>query len=241
MEYCTNMLNVHGVSVPLAPDDVSPVIWEALTSSSYEAKEAKWVSRAVRQNDRVLELGSGLGVITSLIARVPGVQVWAFEANPVTAALAHRVIAANDIANVVLQHGLLTAGIPQSYSFYIRKDLWMSSMDINQGPYERKISITSQNIDDFIETYAINVLVMDIEGAERDLLGNAALIGIERIFLELHDHLYGLSGVRDITMALASKGFSYDPRGSNGPCVLFAKDDGAREYEAELEKFDCVG
>ncbi len=76
---------------------------------------------------------------------------------------------------------------------------------------------------------------MDIEGAERDLLRDAKLKGVERIFVELHDHLYGLSGVRDITQALAEKGFAYDPRGSRGPCVLFAKDDGPREYDPDVD------
>jgi hypothetical protein len=133
------------------------------------------------------------------------------------------VIAANEIHNVVLNQGILTAGQPRSHAFYVRQDLWMSSMDETQGPYQSCIELPSANIDDFITAHAINVLVMDIEGAERDLLCNAELAGIERIFLELHDHLYGLAGIRDITQALTGKGFAYDPRGSQGPCVLFAK------------------
>jgi hypothetical protein len=67
---------------------------------------------------------------------------------------------------------------------------------------------------------------------------HAELRGIERIFLELHDHLYGLAGIRDITHALAAKGYAYDPRGSRGPCVLFTKDDGPRKY-VEMEADDA--
>jgi len=227
------VLNVHGVVVPIEPGEVSPVIWQALSSGSYEAKEARTIKKAVKASDRVLELGSGIGIITSLIARISDVAVWAFEANPATASLARRVLDANGHDNVVLSQGILSAGETGTFRFYVRKDLWMSSMDENQGPYESTISITSTNIDQFIADHGINVLVMDIEGAERDLLKQAELPGVERIFLELHDHLYGLAGIRDITHALAEKGFAYDPRGSHGPCVLFAKDDGAREYEPE--------
>ncbi|RUX74405.1 class I SAM-dependent methyltransferase, partial [Mesorhizobium sp. M2A.F.Ca.ET.040.01.1.1] len=97
-----SLMTVHGVKVPLRPDDVSPVIWQALDNETYEAKEAKWISRAVKPGDRVLELGSGIGIITSLIAQIPDVQVWAFEANPASAALAKRVVDANDLDNVVL-------------------------------------------------------------------------------------------------------------------------------------------
>jgi FkbM family methyltransferase len=223
-------LNIHGIEVPLASDEVSAVIWQALTSGSYEAKEARLVSKAIKPGDRVLELGAGIGIITAIIANIQGVSVWAFEANPSTAVLAKRVIDANCLNNVNFSQGLLKAGEPHTTQFYVRRDLWMSSMDENQGPYEKVIELTSVNIDSFIFRHNINTLVMDIEGAERDLLENAKLPGVERIFLELHDHLYGLSGIRDITHALAVRGYAYDPRGSQGPCVLFSKDDGKRNY-----------
>lgn len=226
---------MHGIILPLAQDEVSPVIWQALKDGSYEAKEARNVSRAVKPGDRVLELGSGIGVITSIIARIPDVSVFAFEANPSTARLAARILEANGATNVTFSQGLLTASDPATHSFYVRRDLWMSSMDENQGPYESRIEIGSANIDEFIQRHRINALVMDIEGAERDLLRDAKLEGVERIFVELHDHLYSLSGVRDITQALAQKGYAYDPRGSRGPCVLFAKDDGPREYDPDVD------
>ena len=226
-------VTLHGIKIPLSPDEVSPVIWQAIVSGRYEAKEAKWVFKAVKSSDRVLELGSGIGVITSLMATVADVQIWAFEANPSTADLARRVIDLNTTGNVSLSQGILTAGVPADHRFYVRKDLWMSSMDKEQGPYEREISLASANIDDFIAEHNINVLVMDIEGAERDLLQKADLKGVERIFLELHDHLYGLAGIRDMTQALAAKGYAYDPRGSYGPCVLFSKDEAVREYEED--------
>jgi FkbM family methyltransferase len=233
-EFGLDLLTIHGITIPLSRDEVSPIIWQSLTSGSYEAKEAKWVCKAVRPHDRVLELGTGIGVITSLIAKVPGVQVWSFEANPSTATLARRVIDANDLGNVVLIPGLLAAGEPRTSPFYVREDLWMSSMDKNQGPYQLEISLKSANIDEFISDHSINVLVMDIEGAEKDLLGRSELLGIQRVFLELHDHLYGLSGIREIMQALAVKGFAYDPRGSYGACVLFAKEHGLRAYEPEV-------
>lgn len=228
-----HILNVHGVKVPVEDGDISPVIWRALESGSYEAKEAKRVAAVVKPNDHVLELGSGLSVITTLISRIEGVKVWAVEANPATVALGQRVLAANDVNNVSLTQGLFTSGPASRHTFYVRKDLWMSSMDQDQGPYEQTITLSSSNIDDFITAHAINVLFMDIEGAEKDLLVGAELPGIQRIFIELHDHLYGLDGIRRITQALALRGFAYDPRASFGSCVLFAQDDGRREYQSE--------
>jgi FkbM family methyltransferase len=226
-------LTVHGIKVPISPADVSPEIWHALSSGTYEAKEARWVFKCVRPHDRVLELGTGLGILASLIAGIEGVHVWAFEASPSSVRLARRVIEANKLDNVILSQGILAAGPPREFVFYLRKDLWMSSIIEHQGPYDETLTITSANIDNFIAQHGIDVVVMDIEGAERDLLLHAQLPGVDRIFLELHDHLYGLAGVRDITRGLAAKGFGYDPRGSSGPCVLFSRSNEPREYEPE--------
>lgn len=226
-------LTVHGIKVPISPADVSPEIWRALSSGTYEAKEARWVFKCVQPNDRVLELGTGLGILASLIAGIEGVHVWAFEASPSSVRLARRVIEANKLDNITLSQGILAAGPPRDFVFYLRGDLWMSSIIEHQGPYDETLTITSANIDHFVSQHRIDVVVMDIEGAERDLLIHAELPGVDRIFLELHDHLYGLAGVREITRALAAKGFSYDPRGSSGPCVLFARGNEPREYQPE--------
>lgn len=226
-------VTVHGVKVPLAPSDVSPEVWIALSNGTYESKEARWVLKSVRPHDNVLELGTGIGVITCLIARIEGVHVWAFEANPSSVRLARRTFEANKLNNITLSQGILAAGPSQDLTFYLRKDLWMSSLLEHQGPYEETLTITSINIDHFISQHEINVIVMDIEGAERDLLMHSKLSGVDRIFLELHDHLYGLPGIRDITQALALKGFSYDPRGSSGHCVLFSRDNAPRQYQPD--------
>lgn len=230
-------LVVHGLEVPVSSDDVSPVIWKALQSGSYEGKEARWALRAARPDDRILELGAGIGVITSLLAGVPGAHVWAFEANPRAVTIARRVLAANRRPNVTLAEGIAAAGPPRDFVFYLRRDFWMSSLVEHQGDYETTMTIQSFDIDHFIAAQKIDLLVMDIEGGEHDLLTKAELPGVERLFLELHDHLYALAGIRDIMEALAAKGFGYDPRGSCGACVLFSRKlDEQREYHEEGEQ-----
>lgn len=227
-------LDVHGVQLPIDPAEVSSEIWSALTTGQYEANEARRVRRAIQPNDRVLELGAGLGVITSIIASVDGVRVWSFEADPRTARLAQRVIDLNCGDNVTLTNGILAAGPPVKVEFFQRSDFWMSSRFAEQGPYEQVVQVPSSDVDAFLDAHDINVLVMDIEGSELELVQHAKLAGVERIFLELHDHLYGLAGVQAISDALARKGLIYDPRGSSGPCVLYSVDDGERQFDAEI-------
>ena len=228
-----NGFSLHGLNLPLREEDVSPVIWQALQQGKYEAKEARHVASLLRQGDRVLELGTGIGVITCVMAQVEGVRIWSFDANPHTVALAERVARANGVANVTFGHRLMMVGAAKSYPFYLRRDFWMSSMIEAQGPYEEVIEVGSEDIDAFIAAQDINVLVMDIEGAERYLLAQADLSRIDRVFLELHDHLYGLTGLREIFAAMAEKGFGYDPRNSSGPCVQFSRDLGEERSYCE--------
>lgn len=229
-----NELCIYGITVPISATDVSPIIWEALTSGSYEAKEARLVQRLLRKGDHVLELGAGMGIITTLMARMPGVTIWSYDANPHTIGLAVRVAQANGVENAIFNHGLVAAGQTGRQPFYIRRDFWMSSLIEEQGPYLEVLEIPSLDVDALVTAHDINVLVMDIEGAERQLLQAAVLHGVDRVFMELHDHLYSLAGVRDVFVTMLEKGFSYDPRNSSGACVVFSRNlDSVRTYNPD--------
>lgn len=220
-------LVVHGIHVPIQKDEVSQVIWRALQSEEFEAKEAIIVRDLLVPGDKVLELGTGLGIITSILAKTPGVRIWSFDANPNVVVLARRVLKANNFQNVDVDQGIFTSGEPGMVTFFIREDFWMSSLIEEQGPYQSTIQLEARNLDNFVRNQKINVLVMDIEGAEERLLSCASLTGVDRVFLELHDHLYGLRGIRSIFTTMSKLGFAYDPRTSVGPCVLFRRDDGS--------------
>ncbi len=56
---------------------------------------------------------------------------------------------------------------------------------------------------------------------------------MDRLFLELHDHVTGMLSIGRLFATLAAKGFVYDPRHSEGSVVLFQKigaEDLVREY-----------
>ena len=60
----------------------------------------------------------------------------------------------------------------------------------------------------------VNLIVCDVEGAEAGLFDGADLAGVDRILIELHDHVTGLSGVRRALRHHGDHGFAYDPRHS---------------------------
>ena len=64
---------------------------------------------------------------------------------------------------------------------------------------------------------------MDIEGGERDLFKPLDLIGIEKIFLEIHTRKIKRVGVKNCFDALSECGFAYDQQVSRGGSVLFRR------------------
>lgn len=88
-------------------------------------------------------------------------------------------------------------------------------------------SFASIDVNDFIQQHDINYIVMNIGGAELEFVKHAHLKTIERIFLELHDNLYGLDGIKKIASELMDKGFVYNPRLSHATGVTYSRD---REY-----------
>ncbi len=228
-------LKLHDLDIPIARDEVSAAIWNAMADGSYEIREACLATRAAKPGDRILDLGGGIGITACLLARTEQSYVWSFEADLQTIKLARRVLRANKADNIDLQQGVLLPGQAREVTFYQRSDFWFSSFWEHQGPYLSAQTMTSIDIDAFIKANNINYIVMDIEGGEYELLTQARLRGVERIFFELHDYVYQMSGIRDILNALQEKGFTYDPRCSSGPCVLFTRDTAPRAFPKEWD------
>ena len=178
----------------------------------------------MRPGDRVLEIGAGIGFISTLISRQRRVaQVIAVEANPFLLDYMSRLHALNRVRKVRRVNAVLTNEDTVSATFYLRRDFWMGSLSAGPNPYVGTVEVPTMNLDALLRDEAIDLVVCDVEGAEAVLFQGADLSGVDRIFLEMHDHVTGLSGVRGLFATLAGHGFVYDPRHSLGSVVLFQK------------------
>lgn len=227
-----------GVKLRAPSDIITPSIAAAISSGDYEAEEARITRKALAEGDRVLEIGAGLGFITTKIARDMRVATLsAYEADPRMAWHATDTLRRNGFADIKVVNGMLgdddaAGGFAQ---FRLRPDFWMSSAFDTDIAADRVVSTPIYAINDVLRDQAISIIVCDIEGAEVDLLSDADLTLVDRIVVELHDHITGLSGVARLYAALAHKGFVYDPRCSEGSVVLFRRLGGCpdkRSYES---------
>jgi FkbM family methyltransferase len=217
-------LQLSGVLFPPNPSIITPAIRRAIAEGWFEAAEARQIPSIVRPGDRVLEIGAGIGYISTLLSRERRVaSVLAVEANPFLIDYMARLHAENRVRKVRRLNAVLTNEPAKSVTFYLRPDFWMGSLMEGPNPHVGTVAVPTRNLDDLLRDEAIDLIVCDVEGAETFLFHDADLSGVDRIFLELHDHVTGLSGVRRLFATMADKGFVYDPRHSASSVVLFQR------------------
>jgi len=210
-------LNSHGVAIPDAPHVITPVIRDAILSGRFEAEEAAGLPDIIRPKDRVLEIGAGIGFISTLLARHDEVErVIAVEANPHLMPFMAEVHAANDVTKVERRNAVLTNSEETHATFYVRQDFWMGSLAAGPNPYINSIDVPTQSLNALIREQAITMIVCDVEGAESFLFADVDFGGVDRVYLELHDHITGLKGVGEVFAALAKNGFAAKPHSQIG-------------------------
>jgi FkbM family methyltransferase len=212
------------VVIPLDPAVITPAIHRAIVAGAFEAEEARQIPHIVRPGDRVLEIGAGIGFISTLLSRQRRVsRVIAVEANPFLIDYMTRLHGCNRVRKVKRLNAVLTNDTQPSATFYLRRDFWMGSLAPAPNPYVGTVEVPTLNLDRVLRDEGIDLIVCDVEGAETVLFQGADLSGVDRIFLEMHDHVTGLSGVRGLFATMAGHGFVYDPRHSQGSVVLFQR------------------
>jgi len=205
-------VEVGGFSTFVA-DDYGPKVKAALRGGSYEKRERDLVARFLLPADRVLELGTGVGVVAMTAARIVGPQgVVTYDANPEIVADARANFARNGLEGIDARVGLLANRrrfAPGAAAFGLEGEFWASRRPGRQeGGFERVISTPVFCLEDEIAAHAANVLICDIEGGEVELLSGADLSALRLIVLETHYWAQGEIATDAMVRELILSGFS---------------------------------
>ncbi len=206
------VITTSGIKVPFIPEIITPKIEKPMRNNRYEKGELKGLRANVQAGDRVLELGGGIGLISTAAAQKDGVgQVTTIEANPRIIPVIRETHRLNGIRGVDLRNGVVSSGSGENVDFYIRKDFWASSMEPDSRPYEAVESLPNFDIRDLVGELKPTVIVCDIEGAELGLFDKVDLSGVRMVILELHPKVYGQEQMAMIINMMLHKGFSIIP------------------------------
>ncbi|MFV2002446.1 MAG: FkbM family methyltransferase [Paracoccaceae bacterium] len=223
-----NFVSCHGIRFPDDPGVISRRIRRALRTEGYENREYEAVRALVGPDDVVLELGAGIGFMSSVAARLCRArEVQTFEANPALISYIRSVHDLNDIKNVTVTNALLGPRARKPVDFHVRKNLLASSMSPLLGDRDGGVvsveKVRVLGVNTVLKKLKPTVLICDIEGGEASLLPAADLSCLNIAIVELHPQWIGQAGVGAVFEAMRAAGLTYFPKRSNKKVVTFRK------------------
>lgn len=216
-----------GLLFPNDPAVITPRLRRMLRNRLYEAREATAVRSLVGKDDVAMELGGGIGYMSTLMAKsCKAKAVYSFEANPSLIPYIQSVYKANGVTTAAMTNALLGPE-PGVTTFYERENLLASSLDPDppgvDSPVIREHEVDVLDIAEVMEDIRPTALVCDIEGAEAALLPLADLSSLRVAVIELHPQWIGEAGVRAVFDAFHGAGLTFYPKTSNKKVVTFLK------------------
>lgn len=197
---------VAGIFLPVDPSlGFSLLRW--IMNGRYEEGEIHIIRERLQPNDVVLEIGTGLGFIASYCSKVVGdAHVHSFEANPLNLAVAVTVFAKNGVHPVA--SNALLGEKKEIISFPVDRKNRLASSVLKQQ--EETASVPMLELNEEISRIQPTYLIMDIEGAEYDIIRIINFQSIRKVQMEIHPAIIGREKCNIIHQKLLQHGFEQD-------------------------------
>lgn len=220
---------IEGFIISIPDRLLNDAIRTALQSNRYEGQEVIAVKRHLTDDDRVLELGAGLGYISMQIASIVGGEnLLSVEANLDMIPVIEQNLATNLYEGVTVVNA---AVVPDSYEkdyarFHKTAAFWASSTNptiAKQWRSTKSVDVPAVRIGDLIKDHRPSVIIMDIEGGEQGLFDTPLPDHIRLMVIEFHPKLYPDQVIKKIFDQLSASNLAYYPFGSRGAVVVFKR------------------
>lgn len=125
--------SLRGLTINLPPAMLTDRLHQALSTCRYEKRESGAIMRHLGPIDRFLDLGSGLGYVCAVAARIVGEEaVTGIEAGAEAAEAARHNLSQNGFGKVRLIHGAVTARDEGEVEFVVGQSFWSSGLKGNR-------------------------------------------------------------------------------------------------------------
>jgi FkbM family methyltransferase len=186
------------VTAEYLPRDVANTI----KRGTYEFAERHLVKEFVERNDRIVEIGTGVGAVALLAAKIAGEgSVTCYEANPSL----QKVIKANQELNKLYPRlvGFPVTSDGRQIEFCVMDNILSSSVFDRGG---KPTTLSSLQFSDILLEEKPTTVIMDVEGLEVELLAGD-LPGVRKIIVETHAKIVGDEETRKMLDSLKAAGF----------------------------------
>jgi FkbM family methyltransferase len=202
------MIDLNGIKIKTDFPCISEYMKSRLNEGRYEIAETKLIPEMLRNGDSVLEIGGGIGYLSSLVSRTGNCSdLVVIEANPDLIPVIHENHLLNGVSAQVFH------GVPKSNDshadcdFYMSEDFWESSTVSSGGESIKSIKVPCIDIQKVIIQKKITFLICDIEGDEQHLFSWLNLSGIRAVVVEVHPEKIGKEGVEKVKKMIVQQGF----------------------------------
>lgn len=177
-----------GVTIPMddpvVAEIITPSIHAEIAEGSYCAEMIAGIPHAIRGSDRVLLIGTGLGILSTLVSRMPGVsEVIAIEMDSRLISVVNRVHARNGVRNVQVLNGIPTTGRRGGVPVFARSDPRTSSPLPDDGPWDQALLVPFVDLGLILADEQISSLVCDVPQCAAQMIAEVDLHPAERILM----------------------------------------------------------
>ena len=174
----------------------------------YEQSERRMCQEFLKPTDSVLEIGGGIGFIGLFCQKKIGIRNYlTVEANPNTIEILKRNYSLNGLLPAVWNYAV--AKTRGTVELHIGGDFWEHFIGTAQNETNSAVSVPSLPFDELLGKAGkeFNVLIIDIEGAERFIDFAKLPQSVTKIIIELHPHLIGQRAVTAFLTTLNNHGY----------------------------------
>jgi FkbM family methyltransferase len=217
-----SIVNIQGVLLSTRDPAISAKMFHVL-SQDYEASEIALATDWIKPDDKVLELGAGVGFIGLFCILKLGVTRYAMvEANPGLVRVVARNIALNRTEPPpVLIHAAI-GGADAQTTFHMMPDFWSSSTT-KRGELVETISVPAKTIPTVVAQlpFEPDTLIIDIEGGETQIpLEHYA--SFRKVIIETHARVAGRPAIKALLRGFENLGF--ERRAQRGLSYVYTRD-----------------
>ncbi len=213
LTFLNSLSHPAGVNLPFDnPSDAAliiPEIRSEIRSGAYSADVVHLLPDVVRAGDRVLVIGAGLGVVSTLVAKTEGVaRIIAVEANTAVVPYLNRVHALNGVPWVETINAVIGDSRKGRTPFFGRRDIRTSSLLPDNGPWQQVMMVPLMDLDLILAEEQISLIVCEAPAASAQLLECADLGSVEQILVGSGDDPGERWDENEVCSVLAAQGFA---------------------------------
>lgn len=216
-------LNCKGVKIAYDPAAISDLLVQHINAGTYEREEAMLIGNIVQPGERILEIGGGLGYLSTLAMTTGHVEALiSYEANPKLIPIIQKTWALNGQAGECRNSVITNTSSGNRIDFYLRRDFWASSLSPEPYGYEEVVQVETTNFQELLEAFRPTMIICDIEGGEGQLFEGVRLEGVKKVFMEVHQNVLGRVGMKKLFERFLHQDFHYDVWHSIGQVIMFS-------------------